>query len=56
MSDTSVVESNSKRPRYTEAFKTEAIRLVQESKRPLAAVARELNISDSALYRWVTLN
>ncbi len=40
------------RRRYTEAFKLEAVRLVRESARPVAQVARELGIPDNVLYRW----
>ena len=40
------------RRRYTEEFKREAVRLVRESARPVAQVARELGISDNVLYRW----
>lgn len=44
--------SAQKRRKYTEEFKTEAVRLVQESGRPVAAIARELGIADNLLYRW----
>jgi transposase len=37
---------------YTEGFKEEAVRLVRESERPVAQVARDLGIADSLLYRW----
>jgi len=40
------------RRQFTDAFKSEAIRLTQESGRPVAQVARELGISDNVLYRW----
>ena len=40
------------RRRYTEEFKREAVRLVRESTRPVAQVARELGTSDNVLYRW----
>lgn len=44
---------NSKtRRQYTEEFKTEAVRLVQDSARPVAQVARDLGIADHLLYRW----
>jgi len=46
--------SAQKRRKYTEEFKTEAVRLVQESDKPVAAVARELGIADNLLYRWRT--
>ena len=40
-----------KRRRYTETFKQEAVRLVRESARPVAQVARDLGIPDNVLYR-----
>jgi transposase len=44
--------SEPKRKKYTEEFKTEAVRLVRELKRPMAQVARELGVSANLLYRW----
>jgi transposase len=38
---------------YTEEFKQDAVRLVETSGKPKTQVARELGISDSALYRWL---
>lgn len=40
------------RRQFTDAFKSEAVRLTRESGRPVAQVARELEIGDSLLYRW----
>ncbi len=40
-----------KRRRYTEEFKTQAVRLVGESDRPVAQMARELGIADNVLSR-----
>jgi transposase len=40
------------RRQYTENFKQEAVRLVRESARPVAQVARDLGIPDNLLYRW----
>ena len=40
------------RCQFTEAFKSEAVRLTRESGRPVAQLARELVISDNVLYRW----
>ena len=37
-------------PTFTEEFKHEAVRLAQTSGKPKAQIARELGISDSALY------
>lgn len=42
------------RRQFTDAFKTEAVRLTRESGRPVAQVARELGVSDNVLYRWRT--
>ena len=45
---------NITRRQFTDAFKSEAVRLTRESGRPVAQVARELGISDNVLYRWRT--
>ncbi len=37
------------RRRFTDEFKLEAVRLIRESGRPVAQVARELGISDNRL-------
>ncbi len=37
---------------YTREFKREAVQLVKSSRKPMSQVARELGISDSALYHW----
>ena|SRR5437879_8694210 len=37
---------------FTREFKVEAVQLVQSSKKPLAHIARDLGISDSALHHW----
>ena len=42
------------RRHFTDEFKLEAVRLIRESGRPVAQVARELGISDNVLYRWRT--
>ena len=44
--------STQTRRQYTEEFKTEAVRLVRDSVRPVAHVARDLGIADHLLYRW----
>lgn len=41
------------RRRYTDEFKSEAVRLTRESGKTVAEVARNLGISDNILYRWV---
>ena len=38
---------------FSEAFKGEAIRLVRESGKTVSAVARELDLTESALRQWV---
>ena len=40
------------RRQFSDAFKSEAVRLTRESGRPGAQVARELGIADNLLYRW----
>ena len=40
------------RRQFTDAFKSEAVRLTRESGRPVTQVARDLGISDNVLYRW----
>jgi transposase len=37
---------------YTREFKVEAVRLVKSSGKPMSQIARDLGISDSALYQW----
>ena len=37
---------------YTSEFKREAVRLAQTSGKPIAQVARELGISDTAIHQW----
>ena len=44
--------STTQRRKYTEEFKTEAVRLVREAGKPIAQAARELGISANLLYRW----
>lgn len=41
-----------KRRKYTDEFKTEAVRLVSAGGKPAAQVAREIGVSASLLYRW----
>ena len=37
---------------YSREFKEEAVRLAQTSGKPIAQIARELGISDSAIHGW----
>lgn len=46
-------DRNKTLPSYTEEFKRDAVRLVETSGKPKTQVARELGISDRALYRWL---
>src|SRR5213080_2012215 len=39
-------------PSFTAEFKQEAVHLARTSGKPKAQIARELGISDSALYSW----
>ena len=41
-----------KRKRYSKEFKLEALRLMEESGKPAADVARELGIRRNQLYKW----
>ncbi len=41
-----------KRKTYTKAFKIEAVRLLEESGKPAAELARELGIARNRLYKW----
>lgn len=40
------------RRRFDEEFKKNAVRLSYASNKPVAEVARDLDISDAILYRW----
>ena len=44
---------SSKRRRFTEEFKADAVQLVVQGERPIAQVARELEINESSLGYWV---
>lgn len=43
------------RRQYTEAFKREAVRLMESNGKPVAQLARDLGINDNNLYRWRAL-
>jgi len=43
---------STKRRRFTEEYKTEAVRVWRDSGRALTQVARELGLTPSALDRW----
>jgi transposase len=38
---------------FTDGQKTEAVRIVEQSDKPISHIAKELGISDSALRKWV---
>ena len=42
-----------RRRKYSPEFKAETVRLVQASDRSLAAIARELDLAETALRQWV---
>ena len=41
-----------KRRQFDRAFKVEAVRLITDEHRPVAAVARDLGIGENLLHRW----
>jgi transposase len=40
------------RKQYTREFKSEAVRLLDQSARPASEIARQLGIKRTVLYRW----
>ncbi len=53
--DTMAGTESKKRPRrrHTDEFKAGAVRLILKEKRPVALVARDLDVSASLLHLWV---
>ena len=41
-----------KRQTFTKAFKAEAVRLLEQSGKPAAGLARELGVRRNQLYKW----
>ena len=41
-----------RRQRFDKQFKLDALRMIQDSDRPLAEIARELGVHPNVLYRW----
>ena len=41
-----------RRQRFDKQFKIDALRMIQDSDRPLAEIARELGVHPNVLYRW----
>ena len=48
-------EMSSKRRKFTPEFKADAVQLVVVAQRPIAQVARELEINESSLGYWVKI-
>jgi transposase len=46
-------EKGRRRRRFSEEFKRDAVELVRTTGRPIAQIARELEIYDSTLGNWV---
>jgi len=42
-----------KRRSFTKEFKAQAVRIVRESGKPVGTVARELDLTETALRSWV---
>lgn len=47
--------SSKKRKTYTPAYRREAAHLVIDTGRPIAVVAREINVGEQLLGRWVAI-
>ena len=45
-----------KRRRFTQEFKSEAVRLLEAGGRPAAEIARELGVPRNRLYKWQEQN
>jgi transposase-like protein len=46
--------ASSKRKAFSPEFKAEAVRMVIESSRPIAEVAREIHVNEGTLGNWVS--
>lgn len=46
--------AKSNRRKYSDQFKAEAVQLVLETKRPIAEIARELEVNEGTLGNWVS--
>lgn len=47
------MEERKKRRQFTKEFRAEAVRLVRESGKPVSAVARDIDVTETSLYAWV---
>jgi len=45
--------SRRKRRKFTDEFKAETVKLIHESGKSISAVARELDLTESAIRHWV---
>jgi transposase-like protein len=45
--------AKSNRRKYSDQFKAEAVQLVVDTKRPIAEIARELEVNEGTLGNWV---
>lgn len=41
-----------RRRRFDRQFKLDAVRMIQESERPVASIARDLGVHPNVLYKW----
>jgi transposase len=48
-----MTEKKRRRGRYTDEFKSDAVRLVLDEKLPVARVARDLGVHQNTLHGWV---
>jgi transposase len=48
-----IIGAPERRPKFTPEFKDEAVKLVIETSRPIAEVAREIRVNEGTLGNWV---
>jgi len=48
-----IIDAREKRRKFTPEFKSEAVRLVVDTSRPIAEVAREIGVHEGTLGNWV---